>query len=278
MRLPCEVARCLGTGIIGRRGHRRRHRPPAAGLFALAVVCCATVACGGSAGSAGGSAAGTGITAAMRQRIEAAQDPAGDLVRTAREGSGGAGSPGEIVIWTDLATGNAMLQGGSGATKVANWEHDYYQDRVLHWDQTQVNYGPRTWWTADDHDAAPVKGPVPSGPAGGGDTPGPLVRLLLGQGGGEIAGYPVADGHHTIELSVSAYGFRYDIWVDSRTYQVVRIAKYASGALSRLETVTSDYSWVRASAAMIDLINHPQVPAGFIEVRPGQYLLTGSAS
>ena len=269
MRLLRGVSRRPGIERCG-----RRHWPSVASLFVLAAICGATAACGSSAGGATGRAAGAGITAAIRQRLESVQDPAGYLVKTTEEGPGATGISGATVIWTDPDTGNAMLQRGSGTTKVANWERDYYQDRVLHWAQTQVNYGPRTWWTADDHDSAPVKGPVPSEPVGGGDTPGPLVRLLLGQGGGKIVGHPVVDGHDTIELSVSAYGSQYDIWADSRTYRVLRMAKYFSGALSHLQPVVSEYNWVRTSAATAYLINHPQVPAGFAEVKVGQYYRT----
>jgi hypothetical protein len=38
---------------------------------------------------------------------------------------------------------------------------------VPHWYQTQVNYGPRTYWIYDMHAAGPVQGPEPSGPVGG---------------------------------------------------------------------------------------------------------------
>ena len=62
---------------------------------------------------------------------------------------------------------------GSGASRMTYWEHDYFDsDRVLHSDQTQVNYGPRTWWNYDMHGDGPIQGPVPSGPVGG-DYPSP---------------------------------------------------------------------------------------------------------
>jgi hypothetical protein len=64
-----------------------------------------------------------------------------------------------------------MLRQGSGQAKVTYWEHDYYKNQVLHWDQTQVNYGPRTWWTYDMSAGGPIQGPVPSGPVGGNYTP-----------------------------------------------------------------------------------------------------------
>lgn len=83
-------------------------------------------------------------------------------------------------------------------------------------------------------------------------------------------GYPVVDGRQTIELSVSMTGSRFDFWVDSRTYQVVRTVKYFLGAMP-FPPIRSDYYWAPASAAMVDLINHPLIPAGFTQVRVGQY-------
>ena len=163
-----------------------------------------------------------------------------------------------------------MLQRGSGSAEVANWERDYYGNRVLHWDQTQVNYGPRNWWTADEHAASPVKGPLPTGPTGGGYTLGALVAEVLDNTPGKIIGYPVVDGRPTIELSASVPGSQFQFWVDSRTYQVIRTAKYFTGGLN-VPPLVSDYDWVRATAALVNLINHPQVPAGFTRVHVGQY-------
>lgn len=230
---------------------------------ALAVAGCS---------STPGRPAGGAVGPVLRQRIDAAQHPTGYLVRTTatQAGAGGHGTSSVTTVWTDLATGSAMLQRGSGPARVANWERDYYQNRVLHWDQTQVNYGPRTWWTAADHASAPVRGPLPAGPAGGGYTPAGLVAAVLGKTAGTIVGHPVMDGRRTIELSVSLPQARFDIWADSRTYRVIRTVKYFLGAM-RFPPITSDYSWVRASAAMVRLISHPQVPAGFAQVRVGQY-------
>jgi hypothetical protein len=42
-------------------------------------------------------------------------------------------------------------------------------------------------------------------------------------------------------------------------------------AAMRFPPITSDFSWVRTSTAMVYLINHPRVPAGFTRVRVGQY-------
>jgi hypothetical protein len=249
-----------GAGVITTSVRRRGRRGLAAALCALAAAC-SLAACSSASST-------PAVSAGLLQRIEAAQDPVGYFVRTtAAQGSG----PDSVTVaWTDLATGNAMLQRGSGSAKVANWERDYYDDRILHWDQTQVNYGPRTWWTADEHAASPVTGPLPAGPAGGGYTPGALVAEVLAKTPGTIIGYPVVDGRHTIELAAAAAGSQFQFWVDSGTYQVIRTAKYLPSEM-KVPPLVSDYDWVRATAALVNLVDHPQVPASFARVQVGQY-------
>jgi hypothetical protein len=263
-----------GAGVTGSRGRRGRRR---AGWCVLGAACgLAVVACGGSSGgavqAASDAARAAPVSHQLRQRIEAAQDPVGYLVRTteAQQEAGASGPPAVTTVWTDLATGNAMLQRGSGSARAASWERDYYKNRVLHWDQTQVNYGPRTWWAADDHAGAPVRGPVPSGPVGGGYGPAALVSGVLGKARGKVVGHPVLDGRATIELSVSVAGSQYKLWVDSRTDRIVRALRYFP-AMLHFPPMTSDFDWIRASAAMVDRINHPRVPAGFTRIQVGQH-------
>jgi hypothetical protein len=201
----------------------------------------------------------------VRQQVEAAQSPADYLIRTEQAGNN-AGDPSQAVtIWTDPATGNTMLLQGSGQAKLTYWEHDYYKNRVLHWDQTQVNYGPRTWWTYDMSANGPIQGPVPSGPVGGNYTPASEVKALLSDGDWKIAGHPVVDGHHTVELSFSVAGVISKIWADASTYQVVRTLKQ----MPRLPAITADYYWVPKTAAKASLINNPQIPAGYTKVAYG---------
>jgi hypothetical protein len=269
-----------GPGVI--RRHRRGRWRGLAGLAALGAACgLAVVACAGPSGPSGQSspsspsadgAAAASASSQLRQRIEAAQDPADYVIKTteAQQQSGSGAPPVVTTVWTDLATGNAMLQRGSGSARVANWERDYYEHRVLHWDQTQVDYGSRTWWTADEHAAAPVSGPVPSGSTGGGYTPAPLVEGVFGNATDKIVGYPVLDGRRTIELSASVAGSQFELWADSSTYRVIRTEKYFP-ATTNVPPITFDYDWIPASAAMVALINHPQVPAGFTQVQVDQH-------
>ena len=112
---------------------------------------------------------------------------------------------------------------------------------MLHWDQTQVNYGPRTWWIYNMHAAGPVQGPEPSG-AVGGDYDGPAqVKQWLDQGVGKIVGHPYVDGHHTVELSISAGPVKaYVIFADVHTYQVVRTIDYFN-QLPQSPPITANY-------------------------------------
>jgi hypothetical protein len=244
-----------------------------AGWCALGLGCAlAVTACAGPAArTAGRGPDPAPLSRQLRQRIEAAQDPAGDLVKTTetQQESGGSGSVAVMTVWTDLATGNAMMQRGSGSAKIANWERDYYQDRILHWAQTQVNYGPRTWWSADNHASAPVSGPVPKEATGGGYTPAALADEILGSAAVEVVGSPVLNGVHAIELSAAESGSRFNFWVDGSTYRILRSEKYLPAAL-HVPPMTFDYQWVRASVALVNLIEHPQVPAGYTQIQVGQ--------
>jgi hypothetical protein len=263
---------------IERRGRRQRRRGLAirglAGVTVLGLAVAGGVVAIGRTGT-GGEAAGTpaaktpGVArtetvAYVRQQIEAAVNPANYLIETKQTGSDVSDPSSMVTVWTDPTTGNTMLLRGSGPGKVAYWEHDYYKNRVLHWHQTQVNYGSRTWWTYDMQAAGPIQGPVPSGPVGGDYTPASQVKALLAKGDWRIVGHPVVDGHHTVKLSLSGDGLVDDIWADAHTYQVVRTLR----KFPRLPAVTDDYSWVPRSAALASLINHPMIPAGFTQV-PG---------
>lgn len=248
------------------------------GLCLVWAACgLALSACGSGSGAAAARPASAQTPASLRERIDGAQYPAGYLLKTtsSQPGPDSEGPPSVTTVWTNPANGNAVLQQGSGSARTANWERDYYQGRVLHWAQTQVNYGPQTWWAADTHASAPVKGPVPKGPVGGAYTPGAVVGEVLDKTPSQIVGYPVIAGRHTIELSATVSEQKFYFWVDGSTYQVVRTAHYYLGSL-RIPPVTSDYDWVRSSPALVEFINDPKVPAGFTRVQAGQQYATGT--
>jgi hypothetical protein len=277
---------------IERQGQRQRRRGFAvrglAGLAVLGVAAVGSLAAvthGGTTGRVAGQAAtrtAVGKPAAkaagpakaetvayVEKQIAAAALNLNDYLVKSRQNTSSIPSI-EITIWTDPTTGNTMLLQGSGASRVAYWEQDYYDsDRVLNWDETQVNYGPSTWWNQDQKVGGPIQGPLPTGPVGGDyDTPG-QVEQWLAQGMGKIVGHPYVDGHHTVELSISAGPAKtYVLFADVRTYQVVRTIDYFNQAPG-YPPITADYQWVGRSPAMVKLVNHPVIPAGYTQVAPG---------
>ena len=283
----------LDIEAIERSGQRRRRRSLAvrglAGVAVLGVAVAGSLAAAHSATTGGGAGQATARTATgpaaakpaspatvetaayVEQHIAAAASGVDNYLVKASQNTSSVGSPtAEITIWTDPRTGNTMLQQGSGAGRLTYWEHDYFDsDRVLQADQTQVNYGPRTYWVYDMHADGPIQGPVPSGPVGG-DYPGPAqVSQWLERGVGKIVGHPYVDGHHTIELSI--YDGSIKVWVvfaDVRTYQVVRMTKYF-GPQSDAPPITANYQWVPRTPAMVKLVNNPVIPAGFTRVAVG---------
>jgi hypothetical protein len=52
---------------------------------------------------------------------------------------------------------------------------------------------------------------------------------------------------------------------DSQTFQVVRTIKSFTGGLKGNSIIEND-SWLPRSAALVKLISHPQIPAGFTRV------------
>jgi hypothetical protein len=284
----------LDLDAIERSGQRQRRRSLAVrGLAGVAVLAVAAV--GGLAaanhsrttGNIAGHAAtrtATGKAAAkpaspakvetvayVEKHIAAAASDVDNYLVKSRQNTSSVGTPSvEITIWTDPRTGNTMLQQGTGAARLTYWEHDYFDSqRVLHWYQTQVNYGPRTYWIYDMHAAGPIQGPVPSGPVGG-NYPGPSeIRQWLDKGVGKIIGHPYVDGHHTVELCVYASSAKtYVIFADVHSYQVVRTIDYFNQS-SDAPPITANYTWVPRTSAMVKLVNHPVIPAGYTQVAVG---------
>jgi hypothetical protein len=290
-RLAADQPFTLDLDAVERRGQQRRRRGYAvrglAGLAGLSVVAAGGLVVSAHTGPGGATAAPPATprpTAArptatstrpaetvayVRQQIAAAFSPGNYLIESRQNTSGSDGSA-MITVWTDPRTGNTMLLQGTGASKETYWEHDYFdQHKVLHWDQTQVNYGPRTWWTYNEHASGPIQGPVPAGPVGGNAASPQSIEQLL-EHGARIVGHPYVDGHRTVELSVSygPGGGGVKLWADTATYQVVRMVKDFPPAQDA-PPIVANYTWTPRSAALAKLINQPQIPAGFRQVPVG---------
>lgn len=174
-----------------------------------------------------------------------------------------------FTIWIDPRTGNSYLIQGTGSGRVAAWGSTYLVRRVIHWSTTQLNYGPRTWWTSVIHAGGPIQGRMPAGPYGGvGGTPA-QIKSLLSSGHYRIIGHKIINGHRAIGLKGPwAAGFM-EVWVDAHTFQPVHviIADFADhpGPLRHDEIVANE-SWVARSPSLVQLTNRPRIPASFRHV------------
>jgi hypothetical protein len=258
----------LGVAVVGSLA-AAAHSGTTGGVAGQAATRTATGKAAAKSASPGGPAKAETV-AYVERHIAAAASGLNNYLVKSRQNTSSVGTPSvEITIWTDPRTGNTMLQQGSGAGRLTYWEHDYFDsNRVLHWDQTQVNYGPRTWWNYNMHAAGPIQGPEPSPIGGDYDSPA-QVKQWLDQGVGKIVGHPYVDGHHTVELSISAGSAKtYVIFADVTTYQVVRTIDYFN-QVSQAPPITANYQWIPRTPAMVKLVNNPVIPAGYTQVPVG---------
>jgi hypothetical protein len=97
-----------------------------------------------------------------------------------------------------------------------------------------------------------------------------MLKTLLAQGNLKIVGHPVVDGHRTTELSVSLGKEETNyFYVDSQTFQLVRLVRVVAPDSAHPVSETSDYTWAQRTPALTKLINHPQIPAGFTQAPAG---------
>jgi hypothetical protein len=284
---------------VERRGRREQRR--AVALRGLAVAGVAGIAVAGSLialrhpGAAGAApAAVTSAQSAPRQRVSTtapvtaprldnvayvvqqvaeARDPANSVVEMKQSGIEGSNPP--ETIWTDPATANEVLTWVSSDGKVVTWQHQYLDShRVINVDDTEVDYGPRTWSYRTENYGSPISGPAPTAPVNGVSyIPAASIKAMLAQGNVTIVGHPLVDGHRTVELSVSlgkqGKAETNYFYVDSQTFQLVRLVRVFAPDSAHPASATSDYTWVQRTPALTELINHPQIPAGFTQVPAG---------
>ena len=282
----------LDLDAIERRGRREQRR--AVGLRGLAAVGVAGIAVGGCLvgfrhpAAAGAkpvallpatTAPGQRATAAAPQldnvayvvrQVAVARDPANSVVEMKQSGIDASNPP--ETVWTDPATANEVMSRVDDGGKVMTWQHQYLDSRrVINVDFTQVNYGPRTWSFFDENFGTPISGPAPTTPAAGvAYIPATSLKGMLAQGFVKIVGHPVVDGHSTVELSVSlgkqGKAEANYFYVDSQTFQLIRLVRVFAPDSAHPASATSDYTWVKRTPALTELINHPRVPAGFTQV------------
>lgn len=294
--LTDDLRRIVQTGApapdldeVERRGLREQRR--AVALRGLAAVGVAGIAAAGSliafrhpgaapvaaapATTASGQPGSTTASqldnvAYVRQQVGAAHDPANSVVEM-KQSAIDAGNPAQTV-WTDPATANQMLSWVSAGGKVTTWQHQYLDSqRVVSLDDTEVDYGPRTWSYRTETFSEPWSGPAPAAPVNGITyIPARQAKNMLAQGNVTIVGHPVTDSHRTVELSIAlgkqGKAETMYLYVDSQTFQVVRLVRVFAPDSAHPASATSDYIWVPRTPALTRLINHPQIPAGFTQV------------
>ena len=95
------------------------------------------------------------------------------------------------------------------------------------------------------------------------------IKSLLDAGALKIVGHRDINGHHTIGLREPwARGYR-ELWVDSKTFLPVRTisADFANqkGPLQNVMLIDND-SWLPRTKALLEMVNHVHIPAGFAQV------------
>jgi hypothetical protein len=276
---------------ITRRARARRRRGrivrgAVAGLDVVALAAGITLAADGPhrpapvPAAAGDSAArpavGQAQTAAyVIRRTEAALRSASDYIIVTAQKQPGSGV---FRMWTDPRTGRDYGLTGTGAARQASWGSTFLVGRVLHWRTTQVNFGPRTWWTQVIHAAGPITGALPHGPYGvAGGLPA-QIRAWLKAGIYRVVGHGRVGGRPAIELRRPWADGYLATWVDARSYRPVRvvIADFADrpGPL-RHDTIRIEESWVARTPALVALANHPHIPSGFTRVPAPNLIVAG---
>jgi hypothetical protein len=266
---PGATQRARATGRRRRATRGLLAAVPAVALAAGLVVLTQSGAAGPAAGPGASARPGAGATASAppvqtaayvaKQVASALANASRYIVRTAQQYSPGTAD----TQWSDPRTGSSYLVQGTGSRKQASWQSTYYAANVLHWRETDVDYASRTWSALTQH-AAGTSSP-PTGPQVPGGSPA-QVRQWLKSGTFRIVGHGDVNGHHATELRAALGPVNLFIWADSQTFQVVRTIKSFTGGGLKGDSVIENDSWLPRSAALVKLISHPQIPAGFTRV------------
>jgi len=173
--------------------------------------------------------------------------------------------------WTDPRTNNDYEILNDSAGKSLAWLSTYLVNRVLTWKDIEADYSTKTWFVDVFHAAGPIQGST-AGATSTVMTPAE-IKALLDSGKLKIVGHQNINGHHAIGLKEPwADGYR-ELWVDAKTFLPVRviIADFANqkGPLQNDILINND-SWLPRTKALLNMVNHVHIPAGFTQVPPPQ--------
>lgn len=283
---------------IGRRARRRRRRGLA--LRSATTGAVAVLAAGGVFAGVHGTGGGTAArasSAAQRGTSAVARGATGTTIAPARtetvayvtgqvktalanvnnyiieDAQVQTGPSGDSATnWTDPRTGNdfEILYDSTTGKSIA-WLSTYLVHRVLTWKDIEADYATHTWFVSVIHAAGPIQGST-AGVTNSVMTPAD-IKQWLDSGQLKIIGYQDINGHHTIGLREPwATGYR-ELWVDSRTFQPVRLitADFANlkGPMKNVRLITNE-TWLPRTEQLLTMVNHVQIPAGFRQVAPPQ--------
>lgn len=256
-----------GMAVRARASARRRRatRAVLAGVPVLALAAGAVVTLHGAApaGSVSPSASAGGqpkvVTAAyVRKQVEAALADASDYM--IKETSS---TPydGNVTTWIDPRTAAIYSTPGEGPGQSAQWSGTYWSGGYQNWRGTFVDYSQRTWSTSVERAGAP------SAPSIGDIVPGgspAQLSQLLETGAFKITGYGDVNGHHAMALSADVGLYTEVTWVDTQTYQPVRLVKVFHTA--HPADLTVNEFWSPRTPSLVKLVNDPAIPAGYTQV------------
>lgn len=264
---------------ITRRGRRlRRRRIIARGVTGLGLVAIAAAgAVIGTRGPAGSGAAAprTETAAYVAARAKASLASAPDYiikvvqvkpVKTTQ-------SPGGLTLWTDPRTGNSYFVQGSGPGEQAVWTSPVRSGNVTLQRVTAVDYGRRIWSVQVIGAASQSQSVYHAGPQ---PEPVPLfkgdpaqLKVLLGSGVYKMTATRDIGGHPAAVLR-GPWGTGFlEIWIDLQTFQPERFVEELSPsqpAAPGSPAAVTDETWLPRTPALVNLINHPQIPPGFTRV------------
>lgn len=256
---------------ITRRGRRlRRRRIVLRGATGFGLVAVAVGALIGTRGLAGTGTAvprtETAAYVAARAKASLASAP-NYIIKIVRKAPI---SPAGLTLWTDPRTGNSYLVQGTGPGKQAIWSSPLGSGKDARQRVTIVDYGRRNW--SVQVISAPLLGqpafharPHPE------FTGSPAqVNEVLDLAKDRMAATRMLGGHPAAVLRVPWGGGSLEIWIDLRTFQPERFVEEVAGshpAVPGPPTAVTDGTWLPRTPALVDLINHPQIPPGFSRAR-----------
>ncbi len=170
---------------------------------------------------------------------------------------------GTYTSWTDPRTGSSYARQGTGSRTVLSWNSSYFVHRVLHWRTTEADYSTHTWFVSVIHAAGPVQG-RPTTPADGGVLGPAQLEKWLKDGTMRVVGHGQVNGHQATALRARMGIITMEFWVDSRTFQPVRMIRSFGGGLQA--RLVSNESWIARTPGLVSLANHARIPAGFTRV------------